>query len=400
MLNGKNVVLGVSGGIAAYKAVEVVRTLIKNGATVKVIMTSAAVKFITPLTFKTLTKQPVIMDLFDEDPRGEIYHISLSEEADVILIVPATANIIAKAANGIADDILSTTLLAANAPIIYAPSMNSKMYLNQATQKNIEQLKARGCRMVGPTLGELACGEKGVGRLAKVDAIIEAVKFEITRSIDLTGYSVLVTAGGTRESIDPVRFIGNRSSGKMGHAIANELAERGANTTLISTPTYLSAPKKVNFVTVKTALDMHKEVVGRFDSCNAVIMAAAVADFRPLKPHKEKIKKEQIRELNLRLTLNPDIIRDLGGKKKNQVLIAFAAESENLVENARRKLKDKRLDLIVANDISKPGIGFEDDFNQVVLIDKNDNVKKIPRMTKREIARKIVDRLVEMLKSQ
>jgi len=397
MLKGKTVIFGVSGGIAAYKSVEIARNLVKKGATVKVIMTQAATKFITPLTFSTLTNQPVATGLFNKEPSGEIHHISLSDEADIVLVAPATANIIAKVANGIADDLLSTTILATDVPVIFAPSMNSRMYLNEITQKNIKRLEAYGYRMVGPAMGELACGEGGIGRLSETDAIVEAVEFEIARGSDLKGYSVMVTAGGTREPIDPVRFIGNKSSGKTGYAIANELVRRGSKTTLISSPTCLPIPQKVNFVPINTASDMHRETIKRFDKNDAIIMTAAVADFRPLKTHKEKIKKDNIDELSIKLKPNPDIIRELGEAKGKKILIAFAAESENLIENAQRKLERKNLDLIVANDISKTGIGFGEDFNKVTIIEKDGKITEFPRMTKRAIARIIVDKLINLV---
>ncbi len=397
MLKGKTIILGVSGSIAAYKAVDIARRLIRDGATVKVVMTSSATKFVTPLTFRTLTKQSVATELFTENSKSKICHISLSDEADIILVAPATANIINKTANGVADDLLSTTLLAADVPIIFAPAMNSKMYLSEATQKSLNRLKAFGFRVIEPTLGELACGEEGVGRLAEVDTIVEVIKFETAKEKDLKNRSVVVTAGGTREEIDPVRYISNRSSGKMGYAIANELTKRGAKTTLISAPTYLPTPQNVNFISVSNASDMQREMLQYFDKCDAVIMAAAVADFTPAEPVSKKIKRNKTGNFSLKLKSNPDIIKELGRIKKKQILIGFAAETEDLIENARKKIEEKNLDLIIANDVSKPEIGFEEDFNEVTILNKKGIVKKVPRMTKREIARIIVDKLVDVL---
>ncbi|MDO8885408.1 bifunctional phosphopantothenoylcysteine decarboxylase/phosphopantothenate--cysteine ligase CoaBC [Candidatus Oleimmundimicrobium sp.] len=397
MLKEKTIIFGVSGSIAAYKAIEIARKLIKDGATVKVVMTSAATKFITPLTFKTITNQPVAIELFKENSEKDIYHISLSDEADIILVAPATGNIINKVANGVADDLLSTTILAANVPIIFAPAMNNKMFLNEVTQKSLNQLKSLGCRIIEPAYGKLACGEEGIGKLAEVESIVEAVKFELARGKDLENYSIIVTAGGTREPIDPVRFIGNKSSGKTGYAIANELIKRGAKTTLISTPTCLPIPQNVNLISVNTALDIHREVLRYFDKCDAVIMSAAVADFSPCKISTKKIKKDGATTFNLKLKRNSDIIGELGKIKDRQILIGFAAETENLIKNAKQKLEEKNLDLIIANDISKPGIGFGEDVNEITIIGKKGKPDALPCMTKREIARIIVDKLVEAL---
>ncbi|MDI6891497.1 MAG: bifunctional phosphopantothenoylcysteine decarboxylase/phosphopantothenate--cysteine ligase CoaBC [Actinomycetota bacterium] len=398
MIKGKTIILGVTGCIAAYKAAEIARRLIEAGAVVKVVMTEAATRFITPLTFRILTRQPVVTSLFDEEPAGRIHHISLAREADLVLVAPATANILAKVAHGIADDILSTTLLSTDASIVFAPAMNAKMYLNPITQRNLSTLADGGFVIIEPTVGELACGEEGIGRLAEVGEIVSIVEAELLKVEDLKGKTIFVTAGGTREPLDPVRFLGNRSSGKMGYAIADSARRRGAKVTLISAPTQLRPPWGVEFIPIGTALEMHDVMLERFDQADAVVMAAAASDFRPASYSQSKIKKGEAK-LELKLERSPDILEELGKRKKGQVLVGFAAESENLIENALGKLKGKNLDLIVVNDITKPGSGFGEDSNEAVLIDAQGRSRELPLMPKAKLARLIVDELAKILKN-
>ncbi|MDI6689629.1 MAG: bifunctional phosphopantothenoylcysteine decarboxylase/phosphopantothenate--cysteine ligase CoaBC [Actinomycetota bacterium] len=399
MLKGKTVVLGVTGSIAAYKSVEIARELIKQEARVKVIMTDAATHFVNPLTFETITGQPVITSLFRPEFRGKIHHISLAEEADLILVAPATANILAKAAHGIADDMLSTTLLSATCTIIFAPAMNTRMYLNPVTQENIKLLKKRGFRIIEPERGGLACGEEDLGRLASIDKIVDTVKSELIKEMDLQGKIIIVTAGGTQEPFDPIRYIGNRSSGKMGYAIAEAAWGRGAHVILISAPTQLEPPRGIETIHIRTAMEMQEAVLKYFDRADAVIKTAAVTDFRPTVFHPHKIKRDRQR-ITLELEGNPDILEELGKRKRNQILIGFAAESENLVENAKQKLKKKNLDFIVANDITKVGSGFEEDVNEVIIIDAEGKVESFPPLFKGKIAEMVIDRLITLLKSR
>lgn len=399
MLKDKTVILGVSGSIAAYKAADVASRLVREGITIKVVMTEAATQFISALTFKTITRQPVGVDEFESEPPGKIYHLSLAEEADLILVAPATANVMAKIARGIADDLLTTTILSAKCPLLIAPAMNPKMYLAEETQENLKLLRRTGCRIIEPAVGKLACGVEGVGRLAPVEDIVNAVKEGLAEQEDLKGFKVLVTAGGTQELIDPVRFISNRSSGKMGHALAEEAARRGAEVTLVSGPSELVAWEKIDLVPVQTAEEMRNAVLKHFDKAQVLIMAAAVADYRPAQPGKSKIKSGSSK-LELTLIPNPDILGELGQrKKKGQLLIGFAAETEDLLENAERKLKAKNLDLIVANDISRPEIGIGSDENEVYLLSPGGKPEHLPRTSKREIARIILNKVVELSRS-
>ncbi|MBI4744649.1 MAG: bifunctional phosphopantothenoylcysteine decarboxylase/phosphopantothenate--cysteine ligase CoaBC [Actinobacteria bacterium] len=391
MLENKKVLLGVTGGIAAYKSAEIARLLIRSGATVQVVMTEAATKFITPFTFKAITNKEVITSLFDENS-DPITHISAAKKADIILIAPATANIIAKIANGIADDALSTIVLASSAPMIFAPAMNTQMYLNPETQENISKLKRKGFEIIEPETGELACGDEGIGRLASIDEIIESVISEVNRKDDLKGKTIIVTAGGTREPIDSLRYITNRSSGKMGYAIAGEAAKRGAKVILISAPANLIPPSRAEFVEIETASELKVEIDKYFSESDALIMSAAIADFSPVQKIEGKIKKDgKIRTLELKE--NPDILKELGRNKKQQILTGFALEDKNLIENAKKKLEEKNLDFIVANDISVIG----SDFNQIAIIDKNGDIKEFPEMSKTETARIIIDYLVDKL---
>lgn len=396
MLKGKTVVLGITGSIAAYKAAEIVRRLVEEGVIVKAAMTRASTRFISPLTLQTLTNQPAHISLFEERIIHPLYHISLAEEADVILVAPASANFIAKVCHGIADDLLTTTVLAAKGPVLVAPAMNSRMYQNPITQENLSRLREREFRIIGPATGKLAEGE-GIGRLADIKDIISAVKEELVKTEDLKGKVFVVTAGGTRERIDDVRFIGNRSSGKMGYALAEEALSRGATVVLIGAPTTLVPPAGVESLSVTSAEEMKEAVLKKFKKADAVVMAAAVSDFRVTKPVKGKIKRSQGLK-SLDLTPTQDILSEMGKKKRGQVLVGFAAEAENLVTNATAKLKAKNLDLIVGNDITKPDIGFGSDYNQVIMIDSTGNVVSTEKMTKRELARLIIDRVSEQFK--
>lgn len=394
----KVIVLGITGCIAAYKAAEIARKFIRLGYTVKVVMTEAATHFVTPLTFQTLTREPVITSLFQGQVRGEIQHISLAEEADLILVAPATANILAKAARGFANDALSTTILSCQTPVVFAPAMNARMYLNPVTQENLVLLKKRGFYIIEPESGELACGMDAVGRLARVETIVKKVKSILKTKEQLKDKNIVVTAGGTREPIDPVRFMGNLSSGKMGYAIAEEAALRGAVVSLITAPTQLLPPAGADIIQVETAEEMRKEVLKNFEKADVVVKAAAVTDFRPSQVSKSKLKKDE-KELVLKLVRNPDILEELGRLKKKQILVGFAAESENLEDNARKKLKAKNLDLVIANDITKPGMGFGEDINEVLIIDKKGEVEKYSPMFKVALARIILDKVSELLKS-
>ncbi|MDI6799239.1 MAG: bifunctional phosphopantothenoylcysteine decarboxylase/phosphopantothenate--cysteine ligase CoaBC [Actinomycetota bacterium] len=394
MLKDKTVILGVAGGIASYKSVELSRVLIERGARVKVVMTSAATKFITPLTFRTITRQSVATDLFEADPSAKIHHISLAEEADIILVAPATANFIAKVANGVADDLLTTTILASDCPKVIAPAMNHKMFLNPLTEINIGRLSSLGFYFVGPSAGELACGISGPGRLAPLADIVNMAEFALTRSSDLSGKRVLVTAGGTREPIDPVRYISNRSSGKMGYEIARELISRGAKVTLVSGASALTPPSEALSIRVITASEMGAVIKEHFSQVDALVMAAAVSDFLPISPSSTKIKK-QASPISITLKKAPDILASISKDKGERYVVAFSAETDNLIDNSLDKMKKKGADLIVCNDVSRDDIGFESDDNEVIILDREGNSTKIPRSSKRVIARAIVDSMVE-----
>jgi len=364
MLKNTNVVLGVTGGIAAYKACDIVSRLKKLGANIDVIMTKSATEMVGPHTFQALSQNPVIVDTFSTPRYWDIEHISLAQKADILLIAPATANIIGKVASGISDDMLSTTIMASTAKIVFAPAMNTKMYENKIVQQNIEKLTSLGYQFIEPASGRLACGDIGKGKLADVDEIIEFVINVIKPNRDLEGKKILITAGPTRESLDPVRFITNHSSGKMGYSLAQAALDRGAEVTLISGPTDLYPPKGVKLVKINTTLEMYDEVINNYIDKNIIIKSAAVADYRPETVSTNKIKKS---EGNLTLTLvrNPDILKKLGELKEDRVLVGFAAESDNVIENAKGKVKRKNLDFIVANDITEEGAGFGTDTNIV-----------------------------------
>lgn len=388
MLRNKTVLLGVTGGVAAYKAVELTRRLRDEGASVKVIMTDAAKKFITPLSLEIASQNKVYTDLFS-DPMS---HIMLPAHADVMVIAPATANIIGKLAHGIADDLLSTCLLAFQGKVVIAPAMNWRMYENHIVQENLKSLVSRGIIQVGPEKGELACGEEGMGKMSDVSDIIEAIRAALTRK-DLLKEKILVTAGPTREYIDPVRFLSNRSSGKMGYAIAKAALRRGAEVTLISGHSSLHQPKGVKFFSVETAAEMLHVIERELHSSTVLIMSAAVSDFMPEGTDREKIEKTKT--LLLKLTKTPDIIAEVGKRNEKPFIIGFAAESGQKIARARKKRREKNMDMIIFNDITEAGSGFDVDTNKVVIIDRKKE-RKLPLMSKDSVADAILDRLVEL----
>ena len=389
MLKGKTVILGVTGSIAAYKAVDIASQLTQAGARVDVIMTEAATEFVTPLTFQAITGRAVTSDMFELPSDFSIDHISLAEAADVIVIAPATANIIAKLAAGMADDILCCTVLASKSPVLIAPAMDTNMFENPITQDNLSNLKARNFITVGPASGRLASGKEGLGRLADINDITGTICQVLGRGGDLAHKNIVVTAGGTQEPIDPVRCITNRSLGKMGYALAEAARDRGARVTLITAPASLAMPVGIEIVNVGTAQEMYQAVRDVALQADVLIMAAAVADYRPVSAAKDKIKKKGV-GLTLELEPTPDI---LGSVQGDFIKVGFAAESSNLVENAKQKLQQKGLDLIVANDISS----FGADSSQVTLIDRDGKVENLPLLTKREVADKILDKVVDLL---
>ena len=392
ILNGKKIILGITGGIAAYKAIELARLFIKSGASVWPVMTKASANFITPLTLQTITGNPVALDMFDLTEESRISHIELAEKADIVVVAPATANIIGKAASGIADDLLTTVIMATRAPLLFAPAMNSNMYENKIVQTNIERLKKIGCSFIGPEEGELACGYEGRGRLAPVEDIVDAAE-ECLAPKDLKGEKVLVTAGPTREAIDPVRFISNPSSGRMGYAIARAARRRGAEVVLVSGPSHLNPPRGVTFIKTTTAEEIAEATMRHYPQSTVVIMAAAVSDYRPRISHRKKVKKEEAR-INIELERTQDILKELGSRKRGQFLVGFALETENMLANAKKKLKEKRLDMIVAND---PG-GFDGEITQVTIIESEDTVEQLPPFPKNEVAERILDKVATAIK--
>lgn len=395
MLTDRKIVLGVTGGIAAYKACELVSRLKKRGAQVRVVLTKHACEFVPPLTFETLSGNPAYTDAFDR--KFEIEHVALAKWADAVVVAPATANILAKMVCGIADDLLSTTLLASTAPVLVAPAMNAAMWRSEATQANVRTLIERGVNQVGPESGFLACGDADVGRMAEPQAIVDAID-ELIQPIkcDFKGKNVLVTAGPTVERIDPVRFITNRSTGKMGYAIAEAAVKRGAQVTLVSGPVQLDAPAGVSVVRVESSAQMCEAVLGAAERADAVIQAAAPADFTPETVADQKIKKTG-GELTIRLKPTTDIAAELGRRKRaGQMLVAFAAETNDVIENARGKLKRKNADMIVANDVTRPGAGFGGETNIVTLITESD-VQPLEKMPKSAVADAILDRVAQMM---
>ena len=392
MLKGKKIVLGVTGGIAVYKAVDLVSRLRKQGCEVRVVMNEHAQQFVTPLTFKEISGNAVATSMWNSNQEFNVEHIALANWADAFLVAPATANILAKMTYGIADDLLSTTLLAAQAPIVVCPAMNTGMYLNAATQENIAKLQSRGITVMPPASGHLACGTSGPGRLPEPQQIVEFMSsFFAGREGDLRGLKVLVTAAGTREPIDPVRFVGNRSSGKMGYAVAQMAAERGAEVLLISGPSALAVPPNVKAVQVESTNEMLEACLAAYDAVDIVIKAAAVADYRPRDVADQKIKKKTDDALTVVMDKNPDILKTLGAKKTHQVLVGFAAETQNLLANAREKVVKKNLDMIVANDVTAAGAGFNSDTNIVKFLYANGDVCELEQMPKVDVANRILD---------
>ena len=396
MLKDKNVILGVTGGIAAYKSVDLASRLRKAGANVHVIMTKGAQNFVTPLTFREITGNPVTTTMWGEVTNHNVEHIALANLADLVIVAPATANFIAKCAMGMADDMLTTTLLATKAPIFFAPAMNSNMYENQLTQKNIDVLIESGWNFIPPESGHLACGTDGVGRMPEPADIVDFVHFTMAFAADMLGIKVLVTAAGTYEPIDPVRYIGNRSSGKMGYAIAEAAKKRGAEVILVSGPSALTPPDGVEFIGVESAAEMRDAVMEHFSEADMVIKAAAVADYRVRNASDQKIKKND-EELTLVLEKNPDILKELGEKKRTgQILVGFAAETQNLLEYAKAKLEKKNLDMIVANDVSRKDAGFNTDTNVVKLLYRNGTIEELPIMTKHKLADELLNRVLKI----
>jgi len=391
-LDGKTVVLGVTGGIAAYKSCEIVSRLRKAGAQVHVIMTRNACQFVAPLTFETLSGNPCVTDTFDRPERWEVEHVALAKRADLFLIAPATANIMAKMAHGIADDMLSTTVLATRAPVLLAPAMNTGMWDNAATRENLRLLTGRGVLTIGPEGGLLACGDVGAGRMSEPAQIVERCAELLCHGRDMAGLRVLVTAGPTREAVDPVRFLTNRSSGRMGYAIAEAAACRGAQVTLVSGPVSIAAPAGVQVTPVQSTEDLLEAMLRLCPEQDLVIQAAAPADYRPAEAAPQKLKKQGDGGLTLRLVATPDVAKAVGeGKKPGQILVGFAAETEKLTENAGKKLDAKNLDMIVANDVTRPGAGFDVDTNIAEIITRESR-EELPMMTKRALADEILTR--------
>ena len=396
VLAGRRIVLGVTGGIAAYKAVEVASRLKKAGADVRVVMTRAATSFVTPLTFREITGQPVAETMWGE-PQHHVAHIALAAFAELVLVAPATANFIAKAAAGMADDMLTTFVLATRAPLIIAPAMNTGMWENPVTQENVRRLAERGATIIPPAVGQLACGTTGAGRLPEPVEVVRVVENYFAHGQSLAGRRILVTAAGTEEALDPVRFLGNRSTGRMGFAVAAEAARRGAEVILVAGPTPLATPAGVQRVDVRSARDMHAAVRAEYDGVDAVIKAAAVADYRPVEIAEHKIKKSD-GELTLKLTRNPDILYELGQQKKHQILVGFAAETQNVAEYARGKLAKKNLDFIVANNVAEQDAGFGVPTNHVQIFYADGRAEDHPLMAKAALAGVILDRLEEALR--
>lgn len=393
----KSIVLGVTGSIAAYKAAEIASLLVKKGHDVHVVMTRAAMEFITPLTLQAISRHPVYTEMFAAPRKWEIEHISLAQQADLVLVAPATANIIGKVAGGIADDLLSTTIMATKAPVVFAPAMNTGMYENPVFQQRMRFLQDFGYIFLEPEEGRLACGASGKGRLPAPERIVSDIENILYRQEELAGRHVLVTAGPTREPLDAVRYLSNHSSGKMGYALAEEAKKRGARVTLVSGPTRLEPPQGVNLIPVETAEEMLNAVKDIFPAVDVVIKAAAVADFRPSRVASGKIKKGMA-NLLLELERTPDILEYLGQHKANQILVGFAAETEELLANAAEKLTRKNLDLIVANDLTEEGAGFEVDTNVATILYPGGAAVKLPCMTKKELAGMILDRVAKLLK--
>ena len=395
-LTGREIVLGVTGGIAAYKSAQLVSRLRHSGANVHVIMTKNATEFVSPLTFQTLSANQVVTDTFQAPEYWNVEHVALAKLAEVFVIAPATANILAKMAAGIADDMLSTTVLATKAPVLVAPAMNTGMWTADATRENVKKLADRGVHFVGPDSGILACGDEGAGRMSEPEAILAAIEEILNPKRDLAGLKVLVTAGATRERLDPVRFITNDSSGKMGFAIAEAARDRGADVTVVYGSVTAPVPEKVNRIAIESARDLYEVMMRETPAQDIVIQAAAVCDYRFEEQSSTKIKKEAGKGLTLTMTENPDVSKAVGEiKKEGQTLVGFAAETDHLLDNAQAKLKKKNLDMIVANDVTKPGAGFNVDTNIATLITKN-GMEEQPMQTKRQLADVILDRILQL----
>jgi phosphopantothenoylcysteine decarboxylase/phosphopantothenate--cysteine ligase len=398
MLQGKKILLGVTGSIAAYKSAFILRRLMTEGAEVTVVMTEAARKFIGPMTFQALSRRPVYHELFDS--REEIVHLSLAQEADLIIVAPATADFVARIAHGFVDSLLAAIVVAARCPILLAPAMDAVMWGNPLVQDNIRRLMERGVQIIDPEYGPLASGLVGQGRLASEEKIVSEVAQLLSDQADLQGETILITAGPTLESLDPVRFISNRSSGKMGYALARMARDRSARVILISGPTALALPQGVEFLRVETAEEMRRAVLKFLPEVTVLMMAAAVADWRPVTPLYQKVKKtEQL--WRVEFVQNPDILQEVGrSRRRDQIIVGFSAETEKVHENADRKLKEKGLDLIVANDVTRPGAGFGTDTNIVSIIDGQGGVEELPKMSKERVAGKILDRILEIKKKR
>ena len=394
MLKGKNIILGVTGGIACYKAAELTSALVKQHADVQVIMTENATKFVTPITFEQLSGNKALVDTFDRNFQHNVEHISAADKADMVLIAPATANVIAKLANGLADDMLTTTVLACRCPKAIAPAMNTAMYENPVTQDNIEKLRHYGWEIIEPDTGRLACGAVGKGKLADPSRLLESILHTAADEKDMTGLNVLVTAGPTREALDPVRYLTNHSSGKMGYAIAKAASRRGANVTLVSGPTNLPKPAYIDVVDIESAKDMFDAVSSRADKTDIIIKAAAVADYRPATIADNKIKKSDD-DLSIPLERTTDILKTLGADKKpGQFLCGFSMETQDMLENSKAKLTKKNLDMIAANNVKVDGAGFGVDTNVLTLITKDD-IKELPLMSKDEAAEALLDEILK-----
>lgn len=394
-LAGKELILGVTGSIAAYKAVYLLRELTRLGAGVSVVLTEHAARFVGPLTFRTLSGRPVLTDLFDPQTDAAVEHVQLATRCHALVVAPATANLLAKAAHGIADDFLTTLLLAARAPLLIVPAMDGAMWDHPAVRENVATLRARGVTVLEPDAGELASGLAGKGRLPEIDVILETLHRLLSPVRDLAGERVLVTAGPTREPVDPVRYLSNRSSGKMGHALALAALRRGAEVVLVSGPTRFEPPPGAVFVPVETAEEMREAVLQHLSSATIVIKAAAVADYRPREADPVKIKSKQ-EGLTLRLAPTPDILKEVAARKGDAFVVGFAAETHDVRRHAREKLEAKRIDLMVANDVSQAGIGFEADENQVTLLDRWGGLLELPKMPKLKVADAVLDRILAL----
>lgn len=392
MLKGKNIVIGVSGGIAVYKVVDVVSRLKKLNADITVIMTENAAKFVTPLTFRSLALNYVVVDMFEEPKSWNVEHISIAQKADLFLLAPATANVIGKIIGGIADDMLTTVVMATKAPVWIAPAMNTGMYENPIVQRNINELKMLGYNFIEPDSGRLACGDLGIGKLASPERIVETVLEAFDKNKDLKGKKILITAGPTQEAIDPVRYITNHSSGKMGYSIAKAARDRGADVTLVSGPVNLEKISGIKTIDVISADDMYRAVMDNVESSDIIIKSAAVADYKPSNVSDQKIKKDDD-DLSIPLSRTKDIALSIGKVKNNRVFVGFAAETENVIENGKKKIEKKNFDFIVCNDISKAGAGFKSDTNIITIIDKNGKVSSLEKMLKSEVAEVILDKI-------